>query len=107
MLQKVQKKITELNMIQSGDRVLAAVSGGADSVGLLLALEAMRAQLGYALEVVHVEHGIRGEESRQDAEFVEKLCESLQVPVYTVSVDVPAYSSEHGIGLEEAARILR
>ena len=107
MHQEVQKRIIERNMMQGGDKVLAAVSGGADSVCLLLILEALRGQLGYMLEVVHVEHGIRGEESRQDEVFVEELCHRLEVPVYTVSVDVPSYAAEQGIGLEEAARILR
>ena len=107
MLKTVQKNVTELNMIATGDVVLAAVSGGADSVCLLLVLEALKKDLHFALEVVHVEHGIRGEESRQDAAFVEDLCKKMQLPYHIVSVDAPGYSKKHGVGIEEAARNLR
>lgn len=107
MLQKVQKYIEELNMISSGDRILVGVSGGADSVCLLLFLYTLYREKDVSLEAVHVEHGIRGEESRQDAAFVEKLCQRMNIPCQIVTVDVPTYSQENGLGLEEAARILR
>ena len=107
MLRKVQKTLEELNMAASQDLILVGVSGGADSVCLLLVLEALRKDMGYSLEAVHVEHGIRGQESMDDAAFVEDLCARMQVVCNKVSVDVPAYSAETGIGTEEAARILR
>ena len=107
MLQKVQKYIEEWNMIDTKDSLLVGVSGGADSVCLLLVLCALYREKEVSLEVVHVEHGIRGEESRQDAAFVKNLCDKLQIPCETISVDVPAYSQKMSLGLEEAARILR
>lgn len=94
-------------MIEAGDCILAGVSGGADSVCLLMLLAELREEMGFALEAVHVEHGIRGEESRQDAAFVEDLCRAIQIPLHMIEVDVPAYSEEKGLGTEEAARILR
>lgn len=107
MLQKVQKYMEELNMVSPKDMILVGVSGGADSVGLLLSLSALSKDLDITLEVVHVEHGIRGEESLKDAEFVADLCERMQLPCHKISVDVPAYSKRTGMGLEEAARLLR
>jgi len=107
MLQKVQKYITELNMISPDDRILIGVSGGADSVALLLVLYALYKEEKVSLEVVHVEHGIRGEESLADAEFVHNLCEKMGLNCHEVSVDVPAYAKAHSLGLEEAARVLR
>lgn len=107
MLQTVQKRIKELNMIAPGDKVLVGVSGGADSVALLLALVSMQKDMDFTLEVIHVEHGIRGEESLQDAAFVEDLCKRCQVVCHSVTVDVPAYCQESGLGTEEAARLLR
>ena len=107
MLREVQKKIEEFHMLESGDRVIVGVSGGADSVGLLKVLQELSKKMSFLLEVVHVEHGIRGEESRKDAEYVTRLCEELGVACQVYPVEVPAFSAEHGIGFEEAARILR
>ncbi len=107
MIESVQKSVREWNMIDAGDRVLAAVSGGADSVALLLILRELQGTMDFALEVLHVEHGIRGEESREDSRFVERLCQQLEIPYQVVAVDAVAYAADHGLGLEEAARILR
>ena len=94
-------------MISSGERVIAAVSGGADSVCMLMLLKELSCELGFSLEAVHVEHGIRGAESRADADFTGELCNRLDVPCHVCPVDVPAYAQKTGLGLEEAARILR
>ena len=94
-------------IVEAEDVVLAGVSGGADSVCLLLLLEQFQKQVDFTLEAVHVEHGIRGEHSRSDAAFVEELCEKHGIVCHTFSVDVPDFAKQHGIGLEEAARILR
>lgn len=107
MIQQIQKIWDEWNMVSPGDVVLTGVSGGADSVCLLLVLKQMALEKGFSLEAIHVEHGIRGEESRQDALFVKRLCEVEQVPLTIITVDVPGYSKETGMGLEEAARVLR
>ncbi len=107
MLQELQKKIKELHMIFPGDKILAGVSGGADSVCLLMVLQKLQEKLDFSLEVIHVEHGIRGEESRADARFVTELCEKLGVVCQVFGVDVPAFAAEHGLGYEEAARLLR
>lgn len=107
MRNKIQKNMVELNMVSPGDKVLVGVSGGADSVCLLLALDVLKKEMDFSLEVIHVEHGIRGEESRKDAEFVEDLCKRMQIVCHKESVDVPAYCKETGLGTEEAARILR
>ena len=59
-------------LVEAEDVVLAGVSGGADSVCLLLLLEQFQKQVDFTLEAVHVEHGIRGEQSRIDAAFVDR-----------------------------------
>lgn len=107
MIEEVLRGIEEKKLIQAGDFVLVGVSGGADSVCLLLLLLEYRRELAFSIQVVHVEHGIRGAESLEDARFVENLCGRLQVPCRTYNVDVPAYAKEHHMGLEEAARELR
>lgn len=107
LLKKVQKLMKEHHMISANDRVIVGLSGGADSVCLLLMLWELRKELNFSLEAIHVEHGIRGIESKQDAAFAEKLCKERNIYFQMVSIDVPNYATEHGLGLEEAARILR
>jgi len=107
MLKTVQKRIEELHMISPGDTVLAGVSGGADSICLLLVLAALKDRLDFSLEVVHIEHGIRGAESKVDATFVQETCKCMGISCHTEYVDVPRYCEETGLGIEEGARILR
>lgn len=111
MIRRTKEYILENKMIKNHSTVLVALSGGADSVCLLLVLNEIKRQcadeLDFALEAVHVEHGIRGAESREDARFASDLCERLNIPCHVHSVDVPQYAASHGLGLEEAARILR
>ena len=105
--EKVYGCIEEHGMIRPGDTVYAAVSGGADSVCLLLLLDEYRRRADFSLKAVHVEHGIRGEESLEDERFVRELCARLQVPLHTAGVDAPGLSGREGLSLEEAARTLR
>ncbi|WP_090174082.1 tRNA lysidine(34) synthetase TilS [Eubacterium oxidoreducens] len=107
MKENVKAFIKRENLIRPKEKVLAAVSGGADSVCLMLLLHELQEELDFDLEVIHVEHGIRGAQSLQDAEFVRKLCRSRNIPFHIVTVDAPAFATKEKLGLEEAARILR
>lgn len=95
------------SLFSAGERVCVAVSGGADSVALLRALHSRRGDLGIVLSVVHVEHGLRGDAAKADAQFVAELAEKLCLPCETVSVDTPKRAAEHKETIEEAARNLR
>ena len=99
MILKVRATINKYNMIVSGDKVFAAVSGGADSVCLLLVLKELSDEMRFCLEVIHVEHGIRGAESIEDAKFVEDLCKKLDVRCHIYHIDVPSYSKEHKLSI--------
>lgn len=90
-----------------GKHLLVAVSGGADSVALACLLAERREALGLTLTAAHVEHGIRGAESLEDAEFCRALCQSLDIPIRIARVDAPALARESGEGLETAARRAR
>ena len=107
MLQKIESYMRESHMIEKGGHVVAGVSGGADSVCLFRVLYALREVMGYTMSVVHVEHGIRGAESLEDALFVERLCEEYGVGCRTVHYRVPEFAKEQGLGEEEAGRQLR
>ncbi len=98
------------SLMSAGERVCVAVSGGADSVALLLAvLEANRAKeaLGVVLSAVHVHHGLRGAEADADEAFVRELCEQTGVSLVVEHVDVAGRQAAEREGLEEAARELR
>ncbi len=82
-----------------------AVSGGRDSMALLHAMMHFHGQ--YKLVVINVEHGIRGENSVKDSQFVREFCENNNIPLYAKSVSAPNYSKENKITLEQGARELR
>lgn len=88
-------------------RVAVAVSGGADSVGLLRALAEAAPQIGLVLSVAHLHHGIRGAEADEDDRFVAGLADRLSLPLHRHSVDAPAAAKSDRKSLEEAARDLR
>ena len=106
-LQKIFSYIKEKELIGAGDVVFAGVSGGADSMCLLEVLREYQKETAFKLRVLHVEHGIRGEESLSDAAYVRQFCGTRGIPCEVISVDACAYSRAHGLSVEEAARLLR
>ena len=98
MQKKIQIFMEQYHMIENGDRVVAGVSGGADSVCLLRVLCELRECMGFSLSAVHVEHGIRGAESLSDAAFVRELCAALEVPLLSFSVDAPGRAGARHAG---------
>lgn len=107
LMLEIKRYIGANQLIRPGDGVVVGLSGGPDSVFLLYALHTLQARMGFTLRAVHVHHGIRGAEADRDAAFSEKLCAKLAVPFQAVHVAAPAYAAQHGLSLEEAARILR
>lgn len=106
-MQKAFNTIEHCHMIKPGERVVVGVSGGADSVCLLLVLLEYRKKTEFDIKVVHVEHGIRGEDSLRDAAYVKELCEKQKVAYECVSVDIPAMAEAMKLSTEEAGRIAR
>ena len=90
MYREVTGYIKENHMIEKGDTVLAGVSGGGDSVTMLYILKEYQKELEFTLRVVHVHHGIRGEEADRDSRFVQELCAGWEIPCRVYSYDVPA-----------------
>jgi tRNA(Ile)-lysidine synthase len=98
--------LREQHLLSPGDRVLVAVSGGADSVALLHLLHALAPTFPLTVLAAHLDHGMRPE-SPQDAEFVRGLCAGLDVVLIEGRVDVPVLAAQRRRGLEETAREAR
>ncbi len=107
MLNKVLAFCEEHELLVYGSSIVVAVSGGADSMALLDLLLHLQEQLALSLHVAHFEHGIRGEASREDADYVAAFCRSKGVACSVEAADVPQYAKERRMSLETAARELR
>lgn len=107
MEDKVYRFIKQYKLLESGDDVTVALSGGADSVALLWTLRRLGPQLGITLRAAHFHHGIRGEEADRDAEFCHSLCAQWEIPFTLGRGDAPVRAKTTGESLEEAARVLR
>ena len=94
-------------MLPRGAKVVVAVSGGADSMALLLALFQLRSVYNMTLIVAHVNHQLRGEEAEQDALFVEHQAARLGLPFHQTCVEVKALQRSSRISVQQAARQLR
>ena len=103
MLNKVKDFIAQ-HQLMSRDRLqIVALSGGADSVALLLILR----QLGYRIEAAHCNFHLRGEESNRDENFVKSLCKKLDIPLHLIHFESVEYAHLHQVSLEMACRDLR
>ena len=103
MQNKIYRFAREQNMMAAGDRVICAVSGGADSVALLFALYLLKDRLQIRLEAAHFNHHLRGAESDRDEVFVKALCDRYDIPLHLGSAQVKPGKK----GLEAAARDAR
>lgn len=103
MLNKLRAFLKEQALLSPGDSVIAAVSGGADSVAMLFALYLLRDELGVTLEAAHFNHHLRGAESDRDEAFVTDFCGRYDIPLHLGSGRIVPGKK----GLEAAARDAR
>ncbi|MBQ8053604.1 MAG: tRNA lysidine(34) synthetase TilS [Lachnospiraceae bacterium] len=106
MIDRIYNYMTANSMIEEGGRILAAVSGGADSMCLLEALRELQPRTGLQLKVFHVHHGLR-ESAAGDLDYVAEYCEQADIPFEAAYVDAAGFAGGHGLSVEEAARQLR
>ena len=103
-LKQIKEYMNIHHMTDEGDGILVAVSGGADSVCLLLVLSELSQELGIRLAAFHLNHGLRGEEADRDERYVQELCRTLGIPL-EVWLGVEAYTpSELSADAYEVAR---
>jgi tRNA(Ile)-lysidine synthase len=107
LIARVRSTIRRYGMLNPGDKVVVAVSGGPDSVLLLRALLTLREEFSLGLHVAHVNHQLRGTESARDEAFVTDLALSLGLPISRCRVNVRQRAREEGLSLEDASRRAR
>ena len=95
------------NLIVNGDKIAVALSGGSDSMALLNYMLSLSEKFGFSVIALNVEHGIRGESSIRDTEFVKDYCHKHNIELLTYSVDSLKKADQEKLSLEQAARFLR
>lgn len=103
MIERIKTFIASHQLLRHDAHYLVAVSGGADSVCLLLVLS----ELGFMVEAVHCNFNLRGDESRRDEEFVKQLCLDRGIALHLAHFDTRSYAQLHKVSIEMAARTLR
>ena len=112
MEEKVLQTIKKYNLIQNNDKIILAVSGGPDSIAMLNCLFNLKIKLEekenlrFQIYVAHVNHMIR-EEAKSDETYVQELCDKLNIPFFSKSIDVKKIAYNNKMGIEEAGRIER
>ncbi len=106
-IRKIQQYIAEKKLLADGDHVIIGLSGGADSVCLLLVLKALQKNYHLTLTAVHVHHGIRGESADRDLLFSQELCKANNVEFVAAYRDVPGIAAKLHLTEEEAGRSVR
>jgi len=105
--EKIIRFIETNRLIEKGERVLVAFSGGPDSVFALHFLKKFQKKYSIELSAVHFNHGLRGKESDEDQKFASEFCSNLGVTFYSSKLNVKKLAKEKKLSIEEAARKLR
>lgn len=106
-IKKMEQFIQEQQLLKDENRVCCALSGGADSVALLVGMIMLREKLSLEVSAIHVNHCLRGAESDGDEQFCRELCERIGVTLHVHRCDVNAYREKNGGSVETAARQCR
>ena len=106
-VQNIQNFIRQHELLHRGDCVVAAVSGGVDSVVMLDLLASWTSTWNLSVVVAHVDHGLRGEESEMDEQFVRRLAGRYGFDCHVERVDTTQEAKRHRLSIQEAARNLR
>lgn len=106
ILHKFLDALQDFNLLQKGDKVCVAYSGGRDSTALLSLFLEIQKDWNISLYLGHFNHRIRAS-SADDERFVRSIASSQKIPLFVESLDVPSYAKQNKLNLEEAGRLLR
>ena len=106
MLEKVKETIIKYDLIKPKDKIVLGVSGGPDSVAMLVCLNELSKEMDFEIIVCHINHGIR-ENAKIDEQYVKEFCEKLNVPFFVLHANVLEEAKKQKRGVEETGRIIR
>ena len=101
---KVKEYICSFGLIEKDDKVLCALSGGADSAALVFLLKGMERELSFKICAAHLNHGIRGEEADRDEAYCVELCKRLDIPLAVCRANIPEEAKKAKMSVEAYAR---
>lgn len=107
IIKTIQKRIDLNRMLETGDSVLVGLSGGPDSVALLLVLNQLRKKYNLDLAAVYINHNIRPKAAKKEELFCQQLCDKLEIELYLVRENIPLLAKKFKTGIEETARDFR
>jgi tRNA(Ile)-lysidine synthase len=99
-LETVIMTINDFSMLEKQNKILIAVSGGADSISLVLSLLALKDQYKIKIGIAHINHLLREKESLRDEAFVEKFASKLNLPFFCKQIDVKTHAKKYGLSIE-------
>jgi len=105
--EKVLSYIKDNSLIESGDKILVALSGGPDSICLLNILLELKEELNIDIAAAHLNHLLRGEDAFKDEEYVINICNNMGIKCFVKRVDINGYAKEHKLSSEMAGRNVR
>ena len=106
-LEEIRERIKSLKFLNNGDQIILALSGGPDSACLFYALNQLKSELDLSINCVHVNHGLRGEASDDDEDFVRSICKKYNCNLRVISADINRLAREWKLSTEEAGRKVR
>nr|WP_294370363.1 tRNA lysidine(34) synthetase TilS [uncultured Ruminococcus sp.] len=107
MLNRVTATVEKYGLLEKGDSVIVALSGGADSTALLSVLTSLKEKYNLSVYAAHINHNIRGEEAMRDENFCKILCKKFNTELFVKSVDVPTLAKQQKISEELCGRNVR
>lgn len=107
MKEKVKNYIIEKNMIKKGDKILIALSGGPDSIALTHVLYTLKEYFDIQLFAAHINHCVRGHEADEDEDYAKEFCGRLNIPFFSLRIDINKLAKNKGISTEMAGREAR
>ena len=107
MLNRVTATVEKYGLLEKGDSVIVALSGGADSTALLSVLVSLKEKYNLSIYAAHLNHNIRGDEAKRDENFCKILCKKFNTELFIKSVDVPTLAKQQKISEELCGRNVR